>query len=269
MTQRRLTFGYSPCPNDTFMFNAIAQRHVETDGLSIQPELHDVETLNAMAMEESLDISKLSFYAWMAVKERYHLLNSGAAMGFGCGPVLIAREPVKPERIQECRVVLPGRWTTAHLLFRMWAPDADQHIFVRYDRIFDMLASGQADCGVIIHESRFTFEQAGFTTIVDLGAWWEGKTGMPIPLGGIAARKNLGQAIIERIDALIKTSIQQALDHPEMTLPYIREHAQEMDAAVLAAHIQTFVNPFSLDLGAQGQQALDVLETLARTSGAL
>ena len=269
MTQRRLTFGYSPCPNDTFMFHGIAQGLVETDEIRLQPQLHDVETLNAMAMDEDLDVSKLSFYAWMAVKERYHLLNSGAAMGFGCGPVLITKEPLQPEEVRESRVVLPGRWTTAHLLFRMWAPDAQQRIFVPYDRIFDLLVSGQADCGVIIHESRFTFEQAGFTTIVDLGAWWETKTGLPIPLGGIAVKKDYGQPLIDRIDALIKTSIQQAMDHPEKTLPYIRAYAQEMDETVLSAHIQTFVNSFSLDLGEQGRQAVEALEAMARDSGAL
>jgi len=266
---KKLQFGYSPCPNDTFMFNAIAAGAVGIEGHLLEPVLHDVETLNAMAMDAVLDVSKLSFYAWMAVKERYRLLNSGAAMGFGCGPVLIAGKPLAREAVNDCRVVLPGRWTTAHLLFRLWAPDADQRIFVPYDRIFDLLASGEADCGVIIHESRFTFEQAGFAPVVDLGAWWEEKTGLPIPLGGIAARKELGQPLIERIEVLIQTSIQRAMDRPEETLPYIRQHAQEMDQAVLTAHIQTFVNPFSLDLGVPGQQALKALETMARDSGAL
>jgi 1,4-dihydroxy-6-naphthoate synthase len=266
---KKLTFGYSPCPNDTFMFNAIAHRAVGMDGYVMAPELHDVETLNAMAMEAVLDVSKLSFYAWMAVKDRYRLLGSGAAMGFGCGPVVIAGKPLVPEQVRDSRVVLPGRWTTAHLLFRLWAPDAHRRIFVPYDRIFDMLASGQADCGVIIHESRFTFEQAGFNPVVDLGAWWEDQTGLPIPLGGIAAKKDLGAAIIDRVDALIGTSIQRAMDCPEETLPYIREHAQEMDEAVLTAHIHTFVNRFSLDLGDQGRQAVDVLETMARDNGAL
>ena len=269
MTQRRLTFGYSPCPNDTFMFNAIAAGDVGIEDHRFEPQLHDVETLNAMAMDAVLDVSKLSFYAWMAVKERYRLPASGAAMGFGCGPVLIAKRPLSGDQVRECTIVLPGRWTTAHLLFRLWAPDADQRLFAPYDQIFDMLASGQADCGVIIHESRFTFEQAGFSPIVDLGSWWEEKTGLPIPLGGIAAKKELGQPLIDQIDAVIKTSIQRAMDCPELTLPYIREHAQEVDETVLAAHIQTFVNPFSLDRGEQGRQALAALETMARDTGAL
>jgi len=269
LNQHRLTFGYSPCPNDTFMFNAIAKGNLDLAGYSIEPELHDVETLNALAMDAVLDISKLSFFAWMAVKEKYTLLNSGAAMGFGCGPVLIAKKQLAPEQVQGSRVVLPGKWTTAHLLFRVWAPQADQRIFVPYDRIFDTLAAGQADCGVIIHESRFTFERAGFAAIVDLGAWWEEKTGLPIPLGGIAARKELGEPLIDQIDGLIQTSIQRAMDRPAEVLPYMREHAQEMDADVLQAHVRTFVNPFSLDMGVEGRQALEALETMALNTGIL
>jgi 1,4-dihydroxy-6-naphthoate synthase len=266
---RKLTFGYSPCPNDTFMFNAIANQSVKINGYAIEPVLHDVETLNRLAMDGALDISKLSFFAWLAVKEQYRLLNSGAAMGFGCGPVLISRKPLTPDQVRSCRIVLPGRWTTAHLLFRMWAPDAHQRIFVPYDRIFETLDTGQADCGVIIHESRFTFESAGYTAIVDLGAWWEEKTGLPIPLGGIAAKKNLGNNRIEQIDAMINASIRRAMDHPDKTLPYIRQHAREMDAKVLQAHIKTFVNDFSLDFGQQGRKAVDALESMARDAGAL
>ena len=245
---KELTFGYSPCPNDTFMFNAIANGKVGVDGHHLKPVLHDVETLNGMAMDSVLDVTKLSFYAWMAVKDRYHLLNSGAAMGFGCGPVLIAKGPLNQADIRHIRVALPGQWTTAHLLFRLWAPDVRQRVFVPYDRIFDMLASDQADCGVIIHESRFTFEAAGFSTVVDLGAWWENETGLPIPLGAIAVRKHLGQPLITKIDAAVNQSIRQAMRHPEEALPYIRQHAQEMDATVLEKHIRSFVNDLSLEL---------------------
>lgn len=269
MAPNRLTFGFSPCPNDTFMFDAIARGVVGIEGWRIDPVLHDVQTLNTLAMEAALDISKLSFYAWMAVKDNYRLLNSGGAMGFGCGPVLIARKPLKRAQMRESRVVLPGKWTTAHLLFRMWAPDADQRFFVPYDRIFETIDSGDADCGVIIHESRFTFQEAGFRTIVDLGAWWEARTGLPIPLGGIAVKKHLGDALIDQIDLAVNASIRQAMADPEGALPYIRQHAREMDAAVLKAHIHTFVNDFSLDLEATGRKALDVLESMAKGAGVL
>jgi 1,4-dihydroxy-6-naphthoate synthase len=266
---QELTFGYSPCPNDTFMFNAIAGGEVAVAGCRLKPQLHDVETLNTLAMDEVLDVSKLSFYAWLAVKDRYRLLGSGAAMGFGCGPVLIARQALDPGDLRHCRVVLPGQWTTAHLLLRLWAPHASRRIFTRYDRIFDALASGQADCGVIIHESRFTFEAAGFRPVVDLGAWWEARTGLPIPLGGIAARSSLGRPLIGQIDAALNESIRRAAAHPEKTLAYVRQHAREMDTAVLEAHIRTFVNDFSLALTDRGRRAIDTLEAMARDAGAI
>jgi 1,4-dihydroxy-6-naphthoate synthase len=266
---KELSFGYSPCPNDTFMFNALATGQVGVAGYALKPELHDVETLNRLAMDGVLDVSKLSFYAWMAVKEDYRLLNNGAAMGFGCGPLLVAKHPLKRADINHCRVVLPGQWTTAHLLFRLWAPDAGRRRFVPYDRIFDALASGQADCGVIIHESRFTFESAGFLSVVDLGSWWEAKTGLPIPLGGIAARQHLGEPLHAQIDAAIHGSIRRAMADPAAAVPYIRQYAQEMDEDVLQAHIRTFVNDFSLDLPPQGHNAIQTLESMARHAGAL
>lgn len=266
---KKLRFGYSPCPNDTFMFNAIAGGDVGVSGYRIKSVLHDVETLNGLALSDKLEVTKLSFYAWLKAKDRYRLLGSGAAMGFGCGPVLIARKPLNLSDIRRCRVALPGRWTTAHLLFRLWAPDARQRIFTPYHRIFETIASGQADCGVIIHESRFTFQSAGFALVKDLGAWWEEQTGLPIPLGGIAARKNLGEPLIERIDAAVHESIRRAMDHPAETLPYIRKYAQEMDETVLQAHIRTFVNDFSLSLPARGRRAIEMLESMARDAGAV
>jgi 1,4-dihydroxy-6-naphthoate synthase len=266
---KELTFGYSPCPNDTFMFNAIAHAAVGIDGFKMQPVLHDVETLNNMALDALLDISKLSFYAWLKVQDHYRLLDSGAAMGFGCGPVLVARKPLTPAEIHRCRVVLPGRWTTAHLLFRLWAPDAQNRFFISYDRVFDELVTGRADCGVIIHESRFTFEAAGFTAVVDLGAWWEETTGLPIPLGGIAARRSLGEPLIRKIEAAVKTSIRRAMADPDEALPYIRRHALELDDAVLQAHIRTFVNDFSLALTPAGHRAIETLAVMARDAGAI
>ena len=266
---KELTFGYSPCPNDTFMFNAIAHGTVGIAGIRIEPVLYDVETLNNLAMDAVLDVTKLSFYAWLAVKDSYRLLNSGAALGFGCGPVLVAKQPLTKTQIQHSRVALPGRWTTAHLLFRLWAPDVHQRIFMPYDQIFDALASGQADCGVIIHESRFTFQTAGLSSVVDLGSWWEEQTGLPVPLGGIAASNKLGEVLCEQIDAAINASIRQAMADPPATLSYVRQHAQEMDAAVLQAHVRTFVNDFSLDLNEQGHQAIRTLDIMAKEAGVI
>jgi 1,4-dihydroxy-6-naphthoate synthase len=196
-------------------------------------------------------------------------LNSGAALGYGCGPIVIAKRTLNRRDIPACRVVLPGEWTTAHLLFRLWAPEAEHRYFTRYERIYDEVGSGRADCGVIIHESRFTYEQHGFRRIVDLGQWWEEQTGLPIPLGGIAARTALGPEILSAVDGLVHASIERSRQKPHAALPYIRQHAQEMDADVLQRHIEAFVNSFSLDLGTVGRQALQALEQRARDSGVL
>ena len=267
--KKTITVGFSPCPNDTFIFNGLVNGPVRLAGCDIREQLHDVETLNQMAFEEELDVTKLSFYAWLMVKDRYRLLNSGGALGFGCGPVVISRKPLARSDMVRCRIVLPGQWTTAHLLFRLWAPEAEHRSFVPYDRIFQTVSSGQADCGVLIHESRFTFAQQGFNRVVDLGAWWEETSGGPIPLGCIAAHKRIGTDLAGQMDSAIQKSIQSAQAQPLTALPYIRTHAQEMTAEVLDAHIQTFVNEFSLDLGDTGRSAVEALEAAARKTGIL
>jgi 1,4-dihydroxy-6-naphthoate synthase len=178
--------------------------------------------------------------------------------------VVIAKRAFSRADLSACRVVLPGTWTTAHLLFQLWAPQSRTRFFTRYDRIFEALEMGEADCGVIIHESRFTFEKQGFKAIIDLGAWWEEQTGLPLPLGCIAAHTRLQDSLLESLESGIRNSIALARAHPEQALPYIRRHAQEMTLDVLQAHIDTFVNEFSLDLGAKGQAAVAELEKRAR-----
>ena len=269
MDPKRITLGYSPCPNDTFMFHGIASGALCLSGYEFVEEIHDVETLNAMAMESRLDISKLSFHAWLRLKDTYRLLHSGAALGFGCGPILVAKRPLLHAAIDRCRIVFPGRWTTAHLLFRLWAPRAEDKYFVTYDRIFEEIETGRADCGVIIHENRFTFEAAGFQAVVDLGAWWEEETGMPIPLGCIAAKADLGEDTLGAIASLIGESIRMATERPESVLPYMRRYAQEMEVEVLQQHVRTFVNDFSLDLGVTGRTAVGELERWARDAGVI
>ncbi len=268
-TVQKLTFGYSPCPNDTFMFHGIASGAIKLPGASIEVRLHDIESLNQLALDEQLDITKLSCFAWLKARDDYHLLNSGAAFGYGCGPIVIAKHPLDRRDLRCCRVVLPGRWTTAHLLFRLWLPETEHRYFTTYERIYDEVASGRADCGVIIHESRFTYEQLGFQRIVDLGQWWEEQTGLPIPLGGIAARTALGPDVLNAVDKLMRTSIERSQQDPHAAFPYIRQHAQEMELDVLERHIAAFVNSFSLDLGPVGRRALKALEQRARDSGVL
>ncbi|KJS30923.1 MAG: hypothetical protein VR64_13700 [Desulfatitalea sp. BRH_c12] len=264
-----ISLGFSPCPNDTFIFNALVNGPAQPPGLHLQVSLHDVETLNRLAFDECLDVTKLSFYAWLKVREKYRLLSAGGALGYGCGPLVIARKSFSRADMAGCRIVLPGQWTTAHLLFRMWAPQAQQRRFIPYDTIFAALDSGEADCGVIIHESRFTFESRGFQAVIDLGAWWEEETGQPIPLGCIAAHRRVPESVIEHLEAQIRQSIHLARQNPEAALPYIRAHAQEMTADVLRAHIATFVNEFSLDLGPDGRAAVAVLEARAQQAGIL
>jgi 1,4-dihydroxy-6-naphthoate synthase len=264
-----ISLGFSPCPNDTFIFNALVNGPAQPPEHHLQVFLHDVETLNRMAFDECLDVTKLSFYAWLKVREKYRLLSTGGALGYGCGPLVIARKSFSRDDMAGCRIVLPGQWTTAHLLFRMWAPQAQQRRFIPYDTIFTALESGEADCGVIIHESRFTFESRGFQAVIDLGAWWEEETGQPIPLGCIAAHRRVPESVIEHLEAQIRQSIHLARQDPEAALSYIRAHAQEMTADVLRAHIATFVNEFSLDLGPEGRAAVAVLEARAQQAGIL
>ena len=263
----KLLFGFSPCPNDTFMFHALAKGLLTLPGYKIEPRLHDVETLNQMAFDQVLDISKMSFYAWLQVKENYHLLNSGGALGYGCGPVVIARPDKKNLDLSQAKIILPGRWTTAHLLFQLWAPNASNRQFVPYEQIFNFLENGQADMGVIIHESRFTFAQAGFIEITDLGKWWEEQTSLPIPLGCIAVKKNLPKEKITALENLIQQSIRMARKNPKTCLPYIRQYAQEFEKSVLTRHINTFVNDFSENMGKIGQDAVVKLEELSRQVG--
>lgn len=262
-----MRLGFSPCPNDTYMFHGIISGRTPINGWSVAEEIHDVETLNRKAMDGKLDVTKLSFFAWLMLKDRYRLLNAGAAMGYGCGPVLVSLAPIPTRDLRRRRVVLPGEWTTAHLLFRLWAPDAHNRIFTPYDRIMDTIRSGEADGGVIIHESRFTYEKEGFQTIVDLGKWWEDETGLPIPLGCIAARRTLTEETVKAIESSIRSSIRSAMTAPELSLPYIRRHAREISSEVLDLHIHTFVNDFSLDLGDDGRAAVSALEERASKAG--
>ncbi len=265
----QLSLGFSPCPNDTYIFHGLVSGRVALPGCTLQEVLHDVETLNRLAFDQVLDVTKLSFYAWLMVRRHYRLLDSGAALGFGCGPLVISRKRLTRDDMGDCRIVLPGCWTTAHLLFRLWAPEAQQRRFLTYDRIFEALNEGTADCGVIIHESRFTFQQAGFRPVIDLGAWWEARTGLPIPLGGIAVHRRVPESVAAQLEAGIRQSIELARRSPQAAGDYIRRHAQEMHPEVLQAHIDTYVNAFSLELGAVGRSAIDALEQEAVQAGLL
>lgn len=264
-----LQVGFSPCPNDTFIFHALVHGLVSLGGCRLAVQLHDVETLNQMAAREILDVSKLSTFAWLKHQSRYHLLASGAALGYGCGPLIVARPGPKPRRRSDWRIALPGEDTTAHLLFRLWLPEANHRQFVSYDRIFEQLRQGQADAGVIIHENRFTYKNLGFELVVDLGAWWEEQTGLPIPLGVIAAHDRVNPATRAALEGAIRNSIDYAWQFPNESFAYMHHHAQEMSASVLRKHVATYVNDFSLKLGEKGRLAIQRLESMARQKGVL
>jgi 1,4-dihydroxy-6-naphthoate synthase len=256
-SKNTLSLGFSPCPNDTFIFHALV--HGLAGGASLNlgaATLADVETLNEWALAGRLDVSKLSFHALGQVLEQYVLLMAGSALGRGCGPLLVARENFSPATLPRLTVAVPGRLTTAALLLQMYSPVALTTRVMRFDRIMPAIATGEVDAGVIIHESRFTFRDHGLLLLQDLGAWWERETGLPIPLGGIAAKRSLGKEKIQAIDRCLRASVSAALASPEASMPYIRKHAQELDDSVVRNHIALYVNPFSLDLGEEGVAAV-------------
>jgi 1,4-dihydroxy-6-naphthoate synthase len=265
-----LSIGFSPCPNDTFIFCALMHGKVKTAGLQLAPAtLADVETLNEWAMAGKLDITKISFHALGHVLDEYALLNTGAALGRGCGPLLVTGREMAAAELAGKTVAIPGNFTTAAMLLRLFAPQCRQLVAMRFDRIMPSIAAGEVDAGVIIHESRFTYRQHGLTLLQDLGVWWEEISGLPIPLGGIAARRSLGESVLNALETAIRASIQWAAAQPHRCLPYIREHAQELDEKVIGAHIGLYVNKFSEDLGLEGRQAIEEFLRRGREAGIL
>jgi len=266
--KQKLTIGYSPCPNDTYIFYALMSGRIPLDKVSFRPEhLEDVETLNSWALQERLDVTKLSFHALGHVADRYVMLNSGAALGRGCGPLLVTGPADKSANINDWKIAVPGNYTTAALLLKLYRPKCRNLVVMRFDRIMEAIAQKRVDGGVIIHESRFTYQEKGLSCVQDLGSWWEEESGLPIPLGCIAARKSLGSGIIAEIDTAIRASLKWAMAQPEACREYIRQHAQELDDTVTASHIQLYVNDFSLDLGEVGRAAVTELFRRSREAG--
>lgn len=255
----KLTLGFSPCPNDTFIFDALVNNKIDTQGFSFDTQLLDVETLNQGALEGRLDITKLSFAVYAKVKDQYTLLNSGAALGRGCGPLLIAKRPIALDEIKDCRIAIPGANTTANLLFSTAFPNAKNKDIMVFSAIEQAVLDEKVDVGVIIHENRFTYQQKGLVKLMDLGAYWEETTGNPIPLGGIFIKKSIPEATRQQLDTLIRESVEYSFSQYPQLSPYIRDHAQEMDEHVMRQHIDLYVNNFSIDLGQEGHAAVDRL----------
>ena len=266
MTQA-LTIGYSPCPNDTFIFYALVHGKVHVPGIEFRERLADVETLNGMALESSLDITKISFHALGHLREQYALLRSGSALGRGCGPLIVAKPGTRFEDIKKGVIAIPGKLTTASLLLRLLDPTIENTTVMPFDRIMDAVANGDAAAGLIIHESRFTYPLYKLEKLLDLGEWWEEHSGLPIPLGGILGRRALGRNVLLSVETGIRDSLLYAKAHPDEVLHYCREHSQEMDEAVMKNHIDLYVNDFSIDLGKEGLAAVRRLFDEAEASG--
>lgn len=277
-----LSLGFSPCPNDTFIFHALVHGLVPGAPQFDPVLLEDVETLNRWALQGRLEVSKLSFHALGRVLDDYLLLPSGAALGRGCGPLLVARRPFDPAELPNLRLAVPGRYTTAAMLLGLFAPACLQYAdqpeanggteklrLMRFDQIMPALVAGQIDAGVIIHESRFTYRDHGLVLLADLGAWWEEISGLPIPLGGIAAKRDLGEERLTAIAQAIRQSLALARRDPAGAMAYIRRHAGELDEQVMRAHIDLYVNDFSDQLGAEGERAVAEFIRRGREAGIL
>ncbi len=255
----QLSLGLSPCPNDTFIFDALVNNRLNNYGFHFQPFIEDVEHLNQKAFQKKLDVTKLSFNAYAKVSSDYQLLHSGAALGKGCGPLLVMKKNLKWEDLPDAAVAIPGFNTTANLLLNLFAPEVTQKKEMLFSDIEKAVLEGTVDVGLVIHESRFTYEQRGLRKLADMGELWEQYTGCPLPLGCIAVKRSLPEDVKVKIDMLVKESVQFAYAHPGLANDFIRMHANEMSVEVQQQHIDLYVNEFSIDLGDQGRKAIELL----------
>lgn len=244
----KISLGYSPCPNDTFIFYALAHKKLKMD-VEFSEILRDVETLNRMAFHNELDVTKASFHAFGFLREEYCLLHSGSALGRGCGPLIVAKKKIQYAELSRKSIAIPGKMTTAYLLLQLFNPEIKNIVEMPFDRIMNAVSLGTVDAGLIIHESRFTYPSYNLVKLADLGEWWEEKTGLPIPLGGIFAKRKLGAAAIRKIDSLIKKSIEYANKNPKEAREYIKSNAQELEDDVIDQHIRLYVNDYTLEIG--------------------
>ena len=263
---KHLSLGFSPCPNDTFIFDALVHSKIDKR-FTFDVSLADVEQLNNWAFQSKLDITKISFHAWSYLTNEYQMLNSGAALGFGVGPLLISKKPIDDREMESAKIAIPGKWTTANFLMTNKYPKSLNKVEMLFSDIEEAVANGTCDAGVIIHENRFTYHERGLHLIQDLGKAWEDQTGLAIPLGGIAIKRNIPNETKQEIASLIRQSIEHSIKFPSSPVDYIKMHAQEMDPEVVQKHIDLYVNQYSLDLQQAGHQAIDeMLSILLRNN---
>lgn len=263
----KLTLGFSPCPNDTFIFEAMVHGRVDTEGLEFDWFLADVEELNRRAVEGSVDITKMSFHAYARTAQKYLILDSGSALGRSNGPLVVSRRKIWPDELDDALIAIPGMLTTANLLFSIFWPRATRKREYLFSDIPEAVLSGEADAGLIIHETRFTYRAMGLSMVADTGAMWEEMTGLPVPLGCIVANRNIADVTASKIDRAIRRSIEYALTNPRESVEFIRKHASETDAEVTREHIKLYVNDFSLSQGEEGRKAIERLFAEARQRG--
>jgi 1,4-dihydroxy-6-naphthoate synthase len=262
---KEISIGFSPCPNDCFIFDAMIHGKIDTEGLAFKVVMEDVETLNQMAFRGDLDITKLSYHAFAYLRDQYQLLDAGSALGNNCGPLLICKsdpalilEKLKSED-SSVSIAIPGKYTTANFLLSLAFPNAKNKVELVFSGIEEAVLQGKVDLGLIIHENRFTYEQKGLKKVLDLGEWWETETGLPIPLGGIVIKKNMPEEIIQKVNRVLRKSVEYAFAQPKSSLPFVKAHAQEMSEEVMYKHIDLYVNHYSVDLGEKGKAAIDTM----------
>lgn len=259
----KLSLGFSPCPNDTYIFDAMIHGKIDTEGLAFEVKLGDVEELNQLAFAGKLDITKLSYHAFAYLTDKYCLLDAGSALGNNCGPLLIAKEYKTKSEIVNGKIAIPGKYTTANFLLGYAYPEAQNKVETLFSDIESAVLNETVDAGLIIHENRFTYQDKGLVKIMDLGEYWETNTQMPIPLGGIVVRRDLPIDIQQRVNRVMQRSVEFAFANPKSSLPFVRAHAQEMDESVMYQHIDLYVNDFTKDLGERGRAAVQHLFEVA------
>lgn len=259
----KLTLGFSPCPNDTFIFEALVHGRVDTEGVSFDWFLADVEELNRRAMEGSVDVTKMSFHAYAVAAANYLILDSGSALGHNNGPLVISRRKMYPNELENALIAIPGKYTTANLLFSIFWPGASRKREYIFSDIPEAVISGEVDAGLIIHETRFTYLSLGLKKVADTGEYWEKMTGMPVPLGGIVVHRSVNEDIAGKVSRSIRRSIEYAWADPSASVDFIKRNAREIDSAVTREHISLYVNDFSLSLGQDGKAAIERLYSVA------
>ncbi len=266
---QKISLGFSTCPNDTYIFDAMIHHKIDTKDLDFDVVLGDVEELNNKALNNVLDVTKISYHAYSKIADNYLLLDSGSALGYKNGPLLISKQKIYPDELHDAKIAIPGSNTTANLLLSIAFPKAKNKKEYLFSDIEDAILDKEVDAGLIIHENRFTYEKKGLIKIIDLGEYWEKETGLPIPLGGIAVNRKLEHDLQLKINRVLRKSVEYAFENPKSAYPYIKEHAQEMEEDVMYKHIELYVNNFTIDLGENGRKAIEILYNKAISLGIL